>query len=159
MLTILATFLPVQAEELASTPQQEVAVTIENAFIRGLPPTQPNTAAFFTVVNHSDEEVTLLAAGSDIAEALEIHRHEHHNGMMSMQEQPSVTIAPHSSFQFAPGGYHLMLLNLRRPLREGEQVQFNLKTCTGDLITVNAPVVSVLNETGLTKGSAGSHLQ
>ncbi|WP_373077803.1 copper chaperone PCu(A)C [Zhongshania sp.] len=126
---------------LQAQPDQ---ITVENAYVRGLPPSQRNTAAFFSVHNHRDQAIKVIAGHSDAAETLEIHGHQHRNGMMSMQREDEVTVAPGGVFAFAPGAYHLMLINLTRPLADGDKVQFTLKTSAGELIVVDAPVVSVL---------------
>lgn len=142
---------------LALTPILAQTLEIQDAYVRGLPPTQRTTAAFFTVLNNSDKSVELMAGSSDAAERLEIHNHQHRNGMMLMQEQASVSIGAGESVVFAPGGYHLMLVNLTRPVRDGEQLSFSLKTGEGDEITVVAPIISVLKETSATKAHTGIH--
>ncbi|WP_159267364.1 copper chaperone PCu(A)C [Zhongshania aliphaticivorans] len=142
---------------LALTPLLAHALEISDARVRGLPPTQRNTAAFFTLLNTSDKTVQVTAGSSDAAEVVEIHKHVHGNGMVSMQEQDSVRLEAGASLVFAPGGYHLMLINLTRPIREGEQVRFSLKTSDGKEVVVNAPVISVLNETAAPNAHKGMH--
>lgn len=122
------------------------ALEIKNAYVRGLPPSQHNTAAFFTIENASAEAVELQAGSSDAAAQLEIHAHRHQNGMMSMQMQSSVLVEAGQNLRFVPGGYHLMLIDLKRPLKEGDSVSFSLKTADGEELNVVAPVISVLNE-------------
>jgi copper(I)-binding protein len=142
---------------LALTPLVAQALEIKGAHVRGLPPTQRNTAAFFTVLNASDNPVELMAGHSDAAERLEIHSHQYHNGMMSMQEQASVRIAAGESLVFESGGYHLMLINLTRAVRDGDQLSFSLINDDGEEITVVAPVISVLKESSAIKEHAGVH--
>lgn len=122
------------------------ALEIKNAYVRGLPPNQRNTAAFFTVENAGAEAVELQAGSSAAAAQLEIHAHRHQNGMMSMQMQSSVRVEAGQSLRFVPGGYHLMLIDLKRPLKEGESVSFSLRAADGEELSVTAPVISVLNE-------------
>jgi copper(I)-binding protein len=142
---------------LALTPLMARALEIKDAHVRGLPAAQRNTAAFFTVMNTSDNSVELMAGRSDAAERLEIHSHQHRNGMMSMQEQASVSIAAGESLVFESGGYHLMLINLTRAVRDGDQLSFSLTTEDGEEITVVAPVISVLKELSVIKEHAGVH--
>ncbi|WP_372863917.1 copper chaperone PCu(A)C [Spongiibacter sp.] len=127
-------------------PLSSWGVDIHDAYVRGLPPGQKNTAAFFSLHNPASLPVTLRAGSSDIADRLEIHSHAERNGMMSMRRQDAVTIGSGERLHFAPGGYHLMLINLRRPLRDGEQVSFSLLTEGGDTLQIDATVRSVLNE-------------
>ncbi|MFT7406086.1 copper chaperone PCu(A)C [Zhongshania sp.] len=142
---------------LALSPLVAQSIEIKDAYVRGLPPTQRNTAAFFTVLNTSDKPVVLMAGRSDAAERLEIHSHQHRNGMMSMREQTSVSIAAGESLVFESGGYHLMLINLTRAVRDGDQLSFSLTTYDGEEITVLAPVISVLKESSAIKEHAGVH--
>lgn len=142
---------------LALSPLVAQSIEIKDAYVRGLPSTQRNTAAFFTVLNTSDKPVELMAGRSDAAERLEIHSHQHRNGMMSMREQTSVSIAAGESLVFESGGYHLMLINLTRAVRDGDQLSFSLTTDDGEEITVLAPVISVLKESSATKEHAGVH--
>lgn len=124
-----------------------VSIDVEGAYVRGLPPTQRNTAAFFTLNNTGGRDIEVLAApATDVAERVEIHAHRHRNGMMSMQQQSSVTVAAGDSLVFAPGGLHLMLIELNRPLRDGDTVSLALQTAGGQTLTFSAPVISVLNE-------------
>ncbi|MGB2256430.1 MAG: copper chaperone PCu(A)C, partial [Spongiibacter marinus] len=74
-----------------------------------------------------------------------IHSNSQRNGMMAMRKEDSVAIAPGQTLDFVPGGYHLMLINLKQPLRHGERVHFSL-LIDGDVVQVEAPVRSVLNE-------------
>ncbi|MGJ8686686.1 MAG: copper chaperone PCu(A)C [Spongiibacteraceae bacterium] len=134
-----------------------LALEVSDAYVRGLPPTQKNTAAFFELYNPTNQQVTVTAGSSDAASRLEIHRHVHRQGMMAMELQPEVIIGPNERFVFAPGGHHLMLINLKRPLRDGDSVSFSLSLSTGELLEVIAPVVSVLRENSVNKHGYGSH--
>ena len=131
---------------------EAVSIEVEDAYVRGLPPTQRNTAAFFILKNTGDRDLEVLAAPApDLAERVEIHAHRHRNGMMSMQQQASVTIPAGQSVAFAPGELHLMLIELNRPLRDGDTVSLALQTSGGETLTFSAPVISVLKE-----GKSGS---
>jgi copper(I)-binding protein len=146
---------------LSGVIQAEMAhITVENAYVRGLPPSQRNTAAFFTVHNPHDQAVQIVAGHSDAAERLEIHGHQHRDGMMSMRRADQITVPAGGTFEFAPGAYHLMLINLTHPLKDGDQLKFELKTLSGETIVVEAPVISVLNTAPLgvtTSTSTSTH--
>lgn len=126
---------------VVSLAQAELIVS--DAYVRGLPPTQKNTAAFFEVLNTGEAPVTLTAGVSDVAASLEIHAHEHRQGMMAMRKQSALTIEAGARVSFAPGGLHLMLLNLQQALSDGDMVTFSLRV-DGVPKEVRAPVMSVL---------------
>lgn len=121
-----------------------LALNVSDAYVRGLPPGQKNTAAFFVLHNPGEQAATVSAGASDAAETLEIHGHEHRDGMMRMRHKAELSIGPGETLRFAPGGLHLMLIDLKRPLRDGDTVVFTLKVDTERELTIEAPVVSVL---------------
>lgn len=123
-----------------------MALDIQQGFVRGLPPTQTTTAAFFRLVNSGTEPWTLTAVYSEAAVSVEIHEHVHDGGMMRMQRRDSLTIPADSAVEFKPGGLHLMLIGLKRALQEGEEVTLCFENDRGEVISAALPVVSVVNE-------------
>lgn len=115
-------------------------VIVTNATVRLLPPGVPNTAAYFSIQNHTDKSQILIGASADFVAKAEIHNHIMLNDMMSMQQQSEVIIQPRDTVQFAPGGLHIMLFGLKQPLREGQSVTINLLTKDGGSILVTANV-------------------
>jgi hypothetical protein len=123
---------------VASVVHAEIVVT--DATVRLLPPSVPNTTAYFSIQNHSDVSQTLIGASADFAAKAEIHKHILVNDMMSMEQQFEVVIQPGESIKFSPGGLHIMLFGLKQPLREGQSVVFSLQTKEGKSISVAANV-------------------
>ena len=116
----------------------EVIVTA--ATVRLLPPSVPNTAAYFSIQNSSDTTKILIGASADFATKAEIHNHIMVNDMMRMEQQSEVVINSGQSVQFAPGGLHIMLFGLKQPLSEGESVAISLQTKDGESIIISAKV-------------------
>ena len=99
--------------------------TLEGAWIRLLPPNVTTTAAYVTInATHSDQ---LLAVTTDIAERVEMHETTMDDGVMSMRPIRSIELAENESTLLAPNGKHLMLIGLKRPLVEGENVTLNFE--------------------------------
>jgi copper(I)-binding protein len=119
---------------------------IADGYVRGLPPGQPNTAAFMRLVNRGTEPLTINHAESAAAELAEFHGHQQKGGMVRMHKLDGITIAAGEEFVLLPGDHHLMLLKLLRPLREGDQVAITLRATNGESATALLPVRSVLNE-------------
>lgn len=132
------------AAAILLSPLAVQALEVDKAYVRGLPPGQSNTAAFFDIHNPTGKAITLQAGASDAAARLEIHAHQHRDGMMAMRRQDSVEVPAGGRLRFVPGGLHLMLIDLQRPLADGDEVRFSLLTEDGQRIEVLAPVVSVL---------------
>ena len=118
----------------------QAEISVKDATIRLLPPGVPNTAAYFSLQNSSNKNVTLIGVKADFVSKAEIHNHIMVNDMMSMQQQSEVVIEPGETVHFAPGGLHIMLFGLQKPLRAGQSLTMSLQTKTGELIDVIAKV-------------------
>ncbi|MBO3274909.1 copper chaperone PCu(A)C [Pseudomonas schmalbachii] len=86
-----------------------------------LPASSANGAAYFVVHNNGKEADRLLGADTERAASAEIHEHVHKDGMMKMQKVEGVDIPAGGTLTFAPGGYHLMLFGLKKPLAAEER--------------------------------------
>lgn len=116
------------------------SLQVSGAYVREMPPGQPVTAGFLTLTNSSADPVVIIGAKSSVAERVEMHHHVHRDGMMSMQQVESVEVPARGRFVFSPGDFHLMLIGLHRPLRQGEQIGLELMAENGDVVQVQVPV-------------------
>lgn len=128
------------APSAASSPQ----VSVEDAWVRTTDDTtMPTmTAAFMTLVNPSDHPITLVSATSDAAGMTQLHEMvQGADGKMLMQEaKAGVAVPAGSHAHLTPGGYHVMLMDLKHPLPVGDEVRFVLTFDTGQTVDVLAPV-------------------
>jgi copper(I)-binding protein len=85
-----------------------------------------NGVGYFTVVNRGPRPDRLTGASSPVASAVSIHRSLEVGGVMTMRALPSLDVGGGTKVTFAPGGLHLMLEGLRRPLRAGESIPVSL---------------------------------
>ncbi|MDG2045588.1 MAG: copper chaperone PCu(A)C [Halioglobus sp.] len=111
----------------AAQGEQDAVLTIENAWVRALPPGQPNTAAYLTLVNRGGEAVVVESVSSDVADMVEIHTTRNADGLMRMAQLPSLEVASGQRLALAPGGTHLMLLGLETMPVAGDTVQLCLQ--------------------------------
>jgi copper(I)-binding protein len=119
---------------------------IREGYVREMPPGQSTSAAFMKLVNTGDKPVAIVAAASDSAGSAEMHAHSQHNGMMQMKKVSRVEVPARGQLVFAPGGYHLMLINLKRSLKAGEQVGITLFDEQGKFYNAKLPVVNMVGE-------------
>lgn len=115
-------------------------LTLENTWVRALPPGQPNTAAYLTATNAGGEVVTIVGGSADIAETVEIHTTRQVDGYQRMEQLYEVTLVPGQSSSFSPGGMHLMLLGVRKMPVPGDQVELCLTLATGEAVCTTAEV-------------------
>jgi copper(I)-binding protein len=82
---------------------------------------------YLTITNNGGAPDRLVAATSAVADHVEIHEMATKDGVMTMRLQPhGITVEPGKTVVFAPGGYHLMLMGLKGPLKEGDRVKAEL---------------------------------
>lgn len=96
------------------------AVTATDAWVRGTVPAQRTTGAFVTL--QSSDEAKVVGVASTAAEAVEIHSSEHKDGVMHMHPVEAIPLPAGKRVELKPGGYHVMLVNLTRPLAAGDKV-------------------------------------
>ena len=117
---------------------------IREGYIRELPPGQTTSAAFMDIVNSGDKPVAIVGANSDSAGSAELHTHQHSNGMMQMVPVKRLEIPARGHVLLAPGGYHLMLINLKHSLKSGELVGITLFDEEGKFYSAKIPVVKMV---------------
>jgi periplasmic copper chaperone A len=85
------------------------------------------TAVYMTIQNPDSEAEELLNASTDAAEFVELHMSMiQHGDLMTMEEQESVEIPGRSTVELAPGGLHVMLINLLVELQPGDTITLGL---------------------------------
>ncbi|WP_432457126.1 copper chaperone PCu(A)C [Cellulomonas iranensis] len=109
------------------------------------------SAAFGELENTGDSDVTVVSVTSPASTAMELHETvENESGQMVMREKADgFTIAAGASLSLEPGGNHLMLMDLVKPVRAGDEVAFTLTFSDGSTyeFTVPAKDYSGANET------------
>jgi copper(I)-binding protein len=120
------TFLTLGIILLAATAQAEVQVN--NAWARTTPPSVHNGAIYFELKNIGAVEDILLSAHSPASKLTEIHNTvaDPTSGVMRMQKVERLPISPNGGINFAPGGYHVMLIGLTEPLKEELEIPLTL---------------------------------
>jgi len=115
-------------------------ITVQDAWIRGIPPSATNTAAFMTIHNTGPVDAVLKSASCDIAETVQIHTMEQVGEIMRMKEVSELRIPANGQMILAPRGYHIMLIGLIRPLNEGETIPLTLGFTDRATVAVDAVV-------------------
>jgi len=123
----------------ASTPDA-APITVKDARVRLLPPSAPNTGAFMVIENRGEADVKLVKADNPVSKATELHTHIDDNGVKKMRQVPFIAVPAGGQAVLAPGGLHVMLIGLERPLRDGETIPLTLTFDDGTVLTVEAPV-------------------
>jgi hypothetical protein len=125
---------------LLAVAAEPAALTLEDAWVRALPPGQPNTAAYLTATNSGAAAVTIVGASAAIANTTQIHTTREVDGLQRMEQVAQLQLAPGQSLVFAPGGTHLMLMGLAQMPAPGEQVRLCLELAGGAQVCTLAEV-------------------
>lgn len=99
-------------------------LSVSDAWARATRPAQKVGAAYMTL--ESTENTTLVKAESAAAGTVEIHSMTMTDGVMKMRMLDNLELPAGEAVKLAPGGYHLMLFDLAKPLKDGETVEFTL---------------------------------
>ncbi|QZA78519.1 copper chaperone PCu(A)C [Deefgea tanakiae] len=110
-------------------------MTIDHPWARATPPKAANAGGFMLLNSKSGDQ--LIAASSDIAEKTEIHEMKMADGVMKMRPLATgLVLAPNQVVKLAPGGYHIMFLGIKQPLKEGDQFPVTLTFAKAGKVTV-----------------------
>lgn len=117
-----------------------VMVTKNSAWARATPPGVTTAAIYLTLMNHSGSDLQLTAATSGISDRIELHTHKTEHGMMNMEQVQFINLPDDSMTALKPHAEHLMVFNLKKPLKVGEQVSVELIFDNGETLAVEVPV-------------------
>jgi periplasmic copper chaperone A len=99
-----------------------------------------NGAAYFILMNHGNTADRLISLSTPVAGKAEIHREETTNGVMRMRPTGPLTLEPGEMIALKPGGFHVMLLDLKEPLKAGEHFPLTLTFERAGAMTLEATV-------------------
>lgn len=137
VLTLLMLWLsfPLFAAGLADS------IIVTDPYVRMPPLASRITAGYLRLKNTGEREIKLVSATVPVAKITELHTHINDNGILRMREVSAITIPANGEVRFQPSGYHLMLIDLSRPLKEGEQMPIILSFEDGSSKEVSALVM------------------
>lgn len=109
---------------LASATAAHAQVTVKEPWVRGTVASQKATGAFMQL--STTEAVRLVEARSGAAKIVEIHEMRMEGDRMMMQAVPGLDLVPGKTLELKPGGYHVMLIDVVKPLNAGDKVPLTL---------------------------------
>lgn len=118
----------------------ESMLMIEDFYVRLSPPSAPATGAFMVIKNAGAADRQLIKAECLDAKTAELHNHINENGLMKMRQVHSIEIKAHGKTELKPGSYHVMLIGMKRPLKDGDVVPITLSFDDGSKLLVDVPV-------------------
>ena len=123
-------------------------LTVKDGWARASTPGAKNGAAYVTIMNHGMKSDALISVVSDVSAKVELHSHKKDGGVMRMRRILSVPVPAHSVAELKPGGNHIMLMGLKRPLKAGDHIMLRLSFQSGATEILR---VMVMKKGGATK--------
>ena len=134
-------------------------ITVSDVWARSSPSGVTMGAAYFDITSVDDDSLVAVSVSRDVAARAEIHEavkamdmgddemHDHdmgddemHEDAMSMQEMDALELPAGTLVQLVPGGYHIMLIDLAKPLVVGETFDLTLDFDQAPDLTVTIEV-------------------
>ena len=100
------------------------------------------TALYFTLENNGSKADTLYAVETDIAKMVQIHETYSNGDVMGMREIGKIIIEPGSSAKLEPGGMHIMVMRLKKDIKNGDEIEFKLHFRNAGIIKITAKAKS-----------------
>lgn len=126
MKTLVAAVLLASA---ATLPAWAANVSVTDAWARATMPGQKVSAAYMQI--QSDVDARLLGASSPAVPRVEMHEMKMDGDMMRMREVKAIELPKGKTVSLEPGGYHIMLMNLAKPIAAGEVIPLVLTVESG----------------------------
>lgn len=137
-LPLLVAGLLLSVGALAGSADQ---ISVHDPYVRLAPPNAPATGAFMVIRNGGSLDVKLVKADNPLSRVTELHNHVNEGGVMKMRPVPNVDIKAGGEAVLKPGSLHVMLIDLKAPMKEGDVVPITLTFDDGSSKQVEAKVV------------------
>ena len=125
---------------LAQLSAAESTMNVSHAWDKEAPPNAEALAGYMDLQNQSPQAQTLLGARSTNFKSVMLHQTVSKGGMTHMNHSPRIEIPAGTTMQFSPGQYHLMLMNPKKTLQQGDQVEVLLEFQGGLVLPVKFKV-------------------
>jgi hypothetical protein len=146
--------VPARAEEVKAGD-----LVISQAWSRATPKGAKIAGGYLTIENKGSTPDRLVRGSGDIAGKVEVHEMAMNNGVMTMRPlDKGLVIEPGKTVKLAPGGYHLMMFDLKGPLKQGDKVPVTLEFEKAGKVTVSLDGQGVGAPAPAGAGSSGGHM-
>lgn len=115
-------------------------LSVVEPYVRLAPPNAMATGAFMVIRNSGDKAVSITKAENPVSRVTELHTHLNEGGVMKMRPVPSIEVPAKGEAVLKPGSLHLMLIDLKAPMQEGEVVPITLTLGDGSRKQLDAKV-------------------
>lgn len=138
----------------STSTSPSAAVSVSEPWVRVTPSTAMTAAAYMTLTSSQANALMSASVPSSVAGMVELHKTTamkmsettsgsgttttSSSGMIGMHQVSSIPLPAGMGVKLAPGGYHIMLMQLAKPVTAGEHIPITLKFSKGPSVTVQA---------------------
>ncbi|MDP3441202.1 MAG: copper chaperone PCu(A)C [Azonexus sp.] len=137
-LSLLALGLMFSAGVMAAAADQ---VSVEKPYVRLAPPNAPATGAFMVIKNNGEKDIKVMKADNPVSRVTELHTHLNEGGVMKMRPVSAIDVKAKGEAILQPGGLHVMMIDIKAPMKEGDVVPITLTFDDGSSKQIDAKVV------------------
>ena len=138
------TLVPLAAAPAWAADVDVGSIHISQPWARATPKGASSGAAYMTVTNNGKTPDRVNCVSSDASAECQIHSMTMDNGVMVMRPvEGGLEIKPGETVTLKPGGFHMMLLNLKHPLEQGNSLQATLKFDSAGTVQVDYPIAAI----------------
>jgi periplasmic copper chaperone A len=116
-------------------------IEVRRQWARSSPAATTIGAAYMTLQSDVDDELVEASVQKSVAMLTEVHEIVMVDGAMKMQQVSSVPVVAGTATELKPGGYHIMLMQLAKPLKTGESFQVTLSFAKAGDVVVEVPIM------------------
>jgi periplasmic copper chaperone A len=148
--------VPARADEVKAGD-----LVITQAWSRATPSGAKIGSGYLTIENKGSAPDRLIGGSADVAGKVQVHEMATTNGVMTMRPLDNgLTIEPGKTVKLAPGGYHLMLFDLKSPLKQGDKVPLTLEFEKAGKVKLSLDVqgIGAQGPAGAGANGAGGHM-
>ena len=144
--------IPARAEEVRAGD-----LVITQAWSRATPNGAKIAGGYLTIENKGTAPDKLIGGSGEVSARVEVHEMAMTNGVMTMRAlDKGLVIEPGKTVKLAPGGYHLMIMDLKGPFKQGDKVPLTLEFEKAGKITLSLDVQGVGAQAPA--GDSGGHM-
>jgi periplasmic copper chaperone A len=134
-------------------------LVITQAWSRATPGGAKIGGGYLTIENKGSAPDRLIGGSADVAGKIEVHEMAVKNGVMTMRPlDKGLTIEPGKTVKLAPGGYHLMMFDLKSPLKQGDKVPVTLEFEKAGKVSLSLDVQGVGAQAPGSAEKSGGHM-
>jgi periplasmic copper chaperone A len=150
---------------LAAAPARAEQVKVGNlvisqAWSRATPGGAKVGGGYLTISNEGSTADRLIGGSADVAAKVQVHEMSMNNGVMTMRPvDQGLVIEPGKTVKLSPGGFHLMLLDLKGPLKQGEKLPVTLEFEKAGKVSVTFDIQGVGAQGPANSGGSGGQME